>query len=42
MKQRSHESELEKLLREISILHEEKNALEIEKQKEVEKLKNEF
>lgn len=35
MKQHSHESELEKLLREISMLHEEKNAFEIERQKEI-------
>ena len=33
IKQKSHQSELEKLLREISVLHEEKNSIEIEKQK---------
>ena len=41
-KQNAHDDELARLLREVSNLHDEKNNLEIGRQKEIEKLKAEF
>ena len=39
-KQNSHDDEIAKLLQEVSNLHDEKNNLEIGRQKEIEKLKS--